>query len=424
MSRAASPRLAAYAALAAVALVAALTLRRPELAALAAPFAVVLALGLHLEREPLVHVRFALGRDRALEHDEVDATIELYARVAIEQLELLLVLPRGIETATGANPVSIRLAADENRQHELTLRCARWGSYELGDVRLRARHLLGLFTWEQRVSSEQRLRVYPDPEHLRRLVPPLETQVFVGNEVARAKGEGLEFADTRSFVPGDRLRSINWRASARRNQLVVNEYHPERNTDVIVFLDSFAEARLADAGTLDDAVRAASALATRYLDRRDRVGLVSFGGVLRWLVPGSGLLQRYRIVDALLETEVELSYAWKDVNVIPARTLPPQALVLAVTPLLDPRAVDALLDLRARGYDLAVVEVSPERFVAATGDDGGRLAYRLWLLRREELRSRYQRLGVAVGRFGDDVSLEAALEGVRSYRRHAALARR
>jgi uncharacterized protein (DUF58 family) len=160
------------------------------------------------------------------------------------------------------------------------------------------------------------------------------------------------------------------------------------------------------------------------LDRRDRVGLVTFGGVLRWLMPGSGLQQRYRLVDAVLETEVEFSYAWKDVNVIPARVLPPKALVIAVTPLLDQRSVVALLDLRARGYDLALVEVSPVPFVEPSESESDRLAYRLWLLRREELRSRFQRLGVAVGRWDDEAPLAAAVEGVRAFRRHALLARR
>ena len=83
-------------------------------------------------------------------------------------------------------------------------------------------------------------------------------------------------------------------------------------------------------------------------------------------------MQLYRIVDSLLDTEIILSYAWKDVDVIPPRTLPPKALVLAITPLLDERAVTTLLDLRARGFDLAVLEVSPVAFAsAATGEQRG-----------------------------------------------------
>jgi uncharacterized protein (DUF58 family) len=170
-------------------------------------------------------------------------------------------------------------------------------------------------------------------------------------------------------------------------------------------------------------VRAAATLAARHLARRDRVGLVTFGGVLRWLEPASGLVQRYRLVDALLQTGVEFSYAWKNVDIIPSRTLPPGALVLAVTPLLDERSIHTLLDLRARGHDLAVVEVSPERAVRP-GPVLDALAYRLWLLRRAALRARLARAGVAVARWEDDMVFDEAIEGVRAFRRHARLARR
>ena len=54
--------------------------------------------------------------------------------------------------------------------------------------------------------------------------------------------------------------------------------------------------------------------------------------------------------------------------------LPPQALVVAVTPLLDERAVEALADLRARGYDLAIVEVSPVPFAEPGRERGDQLA--------------------------------------------------
>ena len=254
---------------------------------------------------------------------------------------------------------------------------------------------------------------------------PVDTQLATGDLVARSRSDGLEFADTRAFVPGDRLRSVNWRASARRGELIVNERHPDRNADVVLFLDSFAEARGGgeEDGTLERAVRAAATLAGRHLARRDRVGLVTFGGILRWLEPGGGLVQRYRLIDALLETGVEFSYAWKDVNIIPARTLPPRALVIAVTPLLDERSIAALLDLRARGHDLAIVEVSPEHIIVP-GDGLDLLAYRLWLLQRAALRARFERSGVAVARWSEELPLDAGLEGVRAFRRRARLSRR
>ena len=353
------------------------------------------------------------------------AEIELNATDSVDLLELHLVVPRGLTVVDGDNPCSFHLGADDERTISLTLRCDRWGAVQLGDIYLRARGRIGMLAWEGRVRRQHRIQIYPRPELLQSLVAPLDTQLATGDLVARVRADGLEFADTRMFVPGDRLRSVNWRASARRGELIVNERHPDRNADVVLFLDSFAEVRSDDAadGTLELAVRAAATLAGRYLERRDRVGLVTFGGILRWLEPGGGLVQRYRLIDALLETGVEFSYAWKDVNIIPARTLPPRALVIAVTPLLDDRSIAALHDLRARGHDLAIVEVSPEALVEP-GDGLDAVAYRLWLLRRAALRARFERSGVAVARWTDDVPLDAGLEGVRAFRRRARLSQR
>jgi uncharacterized protein (DUF58 family) len=204
----------------------------------------------------------------------------------------------------------------------------------------------------------------------------------------------------------------------------VNESHPERNTDVIVFLDSFTEARgETGTGTLDMAVRAAATLAGRYLQRKDRVGLVSFGGVLAWLLPATGPVQLYRVVESLIDTEITLSYAWKDVDVIPRRTLPPKALIVAVTPLLDERAVGTLLDLRARGFDLAVIEVSPVPFAEPGRSELEQLAHRIWLMKRRTLRAHYERVGVPVVEWRAGTPLAAPVEEVAAFRRHARHAR-
>ena len=419
MTRSTTPKLGAYVVLTALGLLAALALGRAEPAVLVAPFGVLLAVGLALAGEPDIRVALELERERALEQDEVTVELDLHGRTGSPRLELLVDVPPGLEPVSGTNPIALRLGEDEERLLELNLRCTRWGAYRIGDVHLRAHDATGIITWEQTLERRAMLRVYPRPEALRELVRPLETQVFVGNRVARQKGEGLEFADLRPFAPGDRIRRINWRASARRGELWVNELYAERNADVIVFLDSFAEVGGSGSGTLDQAIRAAASLTERYLLHKDRVGLVNFGGVVNWLKPGTGLIQLYRIVEALLNTEVTLSYAWKEIDVLPRRTLPPKALVLALSPLLDDRAVSALLDLRARGFDLVIVEVSPLPFVEPPAGESGALAYRLWKLRREARRLDFGRAGVPVVEWRESDPLTGVLEGVSALRRHA-----
>ena len=423
MTRYASPKLAAYSILSAVGLLASLVLARPELVALTAPFLLALAAGLALATPPVVSVDVSLEAERALEGDTVGAHVVLEAATPVDRLDFYLRMPDGLELAEGENPVALRLAAGERRELDFTIRVARWGGHVLGPAYVRARDPLGLLVWETNAATRPELRAFPREDVLRRVLQPRETQVFAGNEVSRRKGEGIEFADIRPWAMGDPLKRVNWRASARRGDLWVNESHPERNTDVIIFVDSFAEARLGGEGTLDLAARATATLADAYVSRRDRVGLIAFGGILRWLVPGSGLIQFYRIVDALLDTQIVLSYYWKDIDVIPRRTLPPNALVIALSPLLDGRSVGALLDLRARGYDLAVIDVSPVPFTPRPRSGLDAVAYDIWTLRRDALRHRLQRAGVAVVEWREETPLQGVLEEVRAFRRYARHAR-
>jgi uncharacterized protein (DUF58 family) len=421
--RSSSPRLAGYAGLVAVGLVAALALRRPELAVVAAPFALLLALGTAFARDPQLEVDFSLETDRSFEGAEILAEITLRSGVAIDRLELLLELPDDIEVVDHSDAMAIRLPAGVLRTVPITLRCKRWGVYTLGKLEIRARDRLRIVVWEDTLEQLAELKVYPTPETLTRIVSPVETQAFVGSEVARVKGDGIEYADIRDYAPGDRLRAINWRASARKGSLVVNERHPERNTDVVLFVDSFLDVRGERRSTLDDAIRATATLARLYLERRDRVGLVTFGGILSWLQPGTGPMQRYRLVEALLETGIAPDYTWRDVNLIPARILPPKALVVGITPLVDPRYANALENLRARGFDVVVIELDAVPLVEPGRSEIEKLAYRLWVLEREVLSARLERLGIGIARWGEERSLEAALEEVRTYRRYARVAR-
>ncbi len=424
MTRSATPKLVGYAGLAAIGLLAALAARLPELVVVAGPFAVVVAVGLLLARRPDVEAAVTVDRERVIEGDDVLVDVRLEVEVGAERAEVLLELPPDLE-AKGDNPVLLRLKDGERRELSYRLHCRRWGGFGVGRVYLRVHDAFGLLRHETELDERVPLKVYPREEELRALLRPTETQVFSGNHVARQRGEGIEFADLRPFAPGDRARRVNWRASARRGALWVNEHHPERNADVVVFLDSFAEARRADRSTLDATLRAAASLTGRYLTQKDRVGFVSFGGMLNWLLPSTGATQLYRIVDAMLDTQIVLSYAWKNVDVIPRRTLPPHALVIALTPLLDDRSAHALLDLRGRGFDMVVVEVSPLSFVPDPRSELDAVAARLWRLRREAVRGWFERAGVPVAVWDESdetSSFAEALEEVSAFRRHARLA--
>lgn len=413
----ATPRLTVHLAVGGGSLVAAVAIGRPELAAVAVPFVIAAVLGLAAGRPPVVTATVAADRATAVEGDEVGLAVELASPVGVPWLEVTVTVPPGLEVVGGARRV-VAVPAGRPLRLDLAVRCRRWGVVRPGRLALRAVGAGGMLVAEGDAVVGGVLRVHPAAARLRSLIRPSTMQVFTGSHVAPQRGDGIEFADLRPFAPGDQFRSVSWRASARRGALWVTVRNPERNTDVVLFLDTFEEVGGgAGPGTLDQVVAAAWSLATRHLAAHDRVGLVGFGGILSWLQPGNGLVHLHRIADTLLDTQVVFSYADKGIDVVPVRGLPPHALVVALTPLLDPRAVRALADLRARNVDLVVVECPPEPHVPEPADPIADVAQRFWRMEREVLRDAFRRQGVAVVPWSPDLTLEEVVATVRAWRR-------
>jgi uncharacterized protein (DUF58 family) len=423
VTRSAAPKLRAYAVLISAALLAAVALRRGEILLLAAPFAGFLAFGLGSAAEPALQATSMLVRDRIVEGDTVEFDVRVASDQAVPWLEVGAVLPALMESA-GSRVSAQRLDSARDAALSLSVRPLRWGVYRVGQVAVRCRDAYGLWIFEGLSAGQSSLRVLPRAESLQSFIEPVATRGFAGAHLARTTGAGIEFAALRPYLPNDPASSIAWRASARRGALVVADRHPERSSDAVIFLDTFEPAGAEVDGTLADGIRAAAALAAAALEQRDRVGLVAFGGVLRWLVPAGGDRQLYRIIDALLESEAVVSYAWKGVDVIPRRSLPPGALVIAVSPLVDQRSQTALLDLRRRGFDVAIIEVSPLAHVHhERRDTFAELALRLWRLRREALRARYREAGIAVTGWTPPAPLDAVVREVIAFRRSSRIAR-
>jgi uncharacterized protein (DUF58 family) len=176
---------------------------------------------------------------------------------------------------------------------------------------------------------------------------------------------------------------------------------------------------------VDAAVRGAATLAAAYLGRKDREGLIEYGGQLRWLRPGSGRAQLQRLLDTLVEASVVFTYVTRDLELIPRRILPPQALVLALSPLLDPRFVRAASDLAARGFDLVVIAVSPVEMVRAAMAPSPvvDVAARLWALERRAQLDEHRRRGLTIVDWDGVSPLDAALAAAHRPRLQRALAR-
>ncbi|MFZ0493944.1 MAG: DUF58 domain-containing protein [Acidimicrobiia bacterium] len=424
MTRYASPRLRFYLLVGVFSMVGGFAVGSSALIALSAPFLLMSAVGLLWVRDSAVMIGATFEEDRAIEGDE----IRLVLRVDSDGRAMVSVsvdLPPGLSIKPVQDDPAILVAFEDgvtvrgsHARVDVTFVCDRWGSYRPAWVRATSREGT-LFVQTKTFSVDLELRVYPDVETLRRLFEPVETQLGFGDLVSRRKGDGLEFADLRPFAPGDDFRRVNWRVTASGRGIWTNDRHPERNSDVVLLVDTLALSRRGVPGVFDLAVKAAAAIAAAHLVRHDRVGLISFGEPIRWIEAGMGDVQRYRILDTLMESHVRRQLLWRGVRVVPPHALPPQALVVGITPLLDERSISALSELRGRGFDVRILEVTPEESVAGSESRTGDLARRIWLLEREATRSRFARHGIPLVSWEPGTSLQAALVAIERHERGA-----
>jgi uncharacterized protein (DUF58 family) len=355
----------------------------------------------------------------------VAVAVTVTATAAVPLMELLEPLPPGTELASGRNRALVALRPGQAWHWSFEVRCPGRGVRDLGTVAVRVGDRWGVRAWEGHHVARARVRVHPRIAPLRSLPRPRRTQTSMGDYVSPAQGEGIEPGDIRPFAPGDRVRQVHWRASLRLGTLYVTQHHRERNAAVVLMLDTLAQAGAPPATTLDWGVRAAASLATAYLARKDRVGLIVYGGLIDWVRPGAGRAQYERLAATFLKADVVFTYVAKDLALVPPRVLPPQALVIAITPLLDGRFTTAALDLAARGFDLVVLAVSPVAATRAALDGGpvSDLACRLWALERRQRLDALRRHGLAVQEWDPAEPLERALAGLGRPRPRAAVAR-
>jgi len=403
--------------LAAAGLLLAVVTRRPELAGLAGPPLLLLGAG-RGTRSALpgrLGVRVGLTATRIYEGEPAAVDVAVYDVEAPENPENTentdnlententenLESPEKdakydarweLEPGRGIEPGSA--IAVNGQAARFTFTIDRWGKRKLGAVTLTLHDRWRLT--EGRVEyALPAIDCYPSPAVQRNEVVLSKLPNRLGEHRARVPGDGTEFTGVREFVPGDRQRAINWPASTRLGRLQVNTFAAERSQDVVLLVDATSDVGEPGHSALDLGLRGASGAARAHLAARDRVGVIMYQwGGSQWLAPSLGRRQVYRIIDALLQSQA--GYQRGAVfSRLPRAALPPGALVIAFSPLLDGRFVEALRDMRERGFALIVVDVlntePPHRRAFADN-----LARRIWRLEQEAIRFSLRELGIPV----------------------------
>jgi uncharacterized protein (DUF58 family) len=390
--------------------------RRPEFAGLAAPPLLLLAAGRSQRRPPRISRRARPSTLRAFEGELVAIDLAIAGQGGCS-VRWTWHAGREIEPADAT--------AADGPQARFTFSPQRWGRRQIGTVDVVLRDRWRLAEGHLTVSLPA-LDCYPAPAQQRTTVVLSRLPNRLGEHAARTFGEGIEFAGVREYVPGDRQRSINWPASTRRGRLQVNTFAAERSQDVVLLVDGTSDVGEPGSSAVDLALRGAAAAARAYLDARDRVGVITYHwGAVGWLVPGLGRRQVYRIIDSMLASERGAagpggSAYGTSMHRLPRAALPPGALVVVFSPLLDQRFVETLRDMRERGFTILVVDVlNTDPPVRPRSTD--RMARRIWRMEQEAIRFSLRELGVPVVHWDGIQSLDLPLA---RYARRPLVARR
>jgi len=298
---------------------------------------------------------------------------------------------------------------DERRVLVTALRPTRRGERRATFVIVRSFGPLGLLARQRRLPAPGSVRVLPAftsrrylPEKLSRL------RQLDGVVLVRQRGQGTEFDSLRTYVLGDDVRSIDWRATARSRELVVRTWRPERDRRVVLALDTgrSAATRIGDEPRLDAALDAALLVAAVAARAGDRIGLVAADVAVRArLGATSGDRVLPSLVDAL--TPLEPNLVETDPQLLAGEVLRqggPRALVILFGSLdtgADTGLVPAARSLAAR-HEVVVASVADPALgrmrgaVASTSEVYRAAAAELAIASRDRVADQLRRLGVHV----------------------------
>lgn len=334
------------------------------------------ALGMAL----LVHIPWlsatrTLSQRRTVEGSPVSISIALHGRRRPGDIEVRDALPPEVELLDGTSWASLAAFAS-SREPRLSYTVAPGvrGPQAIGPLAARRADLLGLRHVESEIAAADVLEVVPRAMPSRRA--PFRARVptvTMGPHRVNRAGDGTEFHALRPYQSGDPFRSVNWKASARTKDLMVNQRVHESRTCLTIVLDARAVAGMGPAAQtpLARSCRAALSVAMGAVRMRDRVRFAWYGDGLNELPVRPAVRQIHEMSELLarLQPRGGTPFGLAVESLLPS--LRPGNPVVVVSGFEgDPRAPAGLARLRARGIPVWVLS-PPPLTQPADGDEGG-----------------------------------------------------
>ena len=318
----------------------------------------------------------------------------------------------GWQPSAGASSNRVRVTVPARERRELTtvLTPLRRGTREAAHITVRSFGPLRLIARQTTVGLPGSFTVLP-PFNSRKHLPSRLARLreLDGATSVMIRGQGTEFDSLRDYVRGDDVRSIDWRATARRSELVVRTWRPERDRRVVIVVDSgrTSAARIEDEPRIDTAFEAALLLAALASSAGDRVDFLIYDRRVRARVQGaSGPDLLSKMVNAMAPVQPELiEMDWSAVPNLVRQATSQRALVVLATTAESPgasRGLLAVLPQLTAKHTVVVASVADPSIVDATQDRSDRDAVYLAAAAERALLDQ-SRVATAINQLGASV---------------------
>ncbi len=215
---------------------------------------------------------------------------------------------------------NLKLNAGEEKELAYFLRPVKRGEYSFGAVNILIRSPLGFISRRFKFSNDKIVPVYPSYIQMRKceLLAISQNLQNTGIKKIRRIGHNQEFELIKEYVSGDDFRTVNWKATARKNRLMVNQYQDERSQQVYSLIDKGRVMQMPFEGMslLDYAINASLVISNIAIKKSDKAGLVTFQDKISTLLPASKRNNQMRLIQetlynqktAFLETDFSSLY--------------------------------------------------------------------------------------------------------------------
>jgi len=205
------------------------------------------------------------------------------------------------------------LLKNGKREFEYTVRPVERGEYVFGNLNVYASSPLKIVKRRFVFQKDQMVPVYPSIIQMQQydfLAISNKLSLF-GLKKIRRIGHTQEFEQIKEYVPGDDIRTLNWKATAKQNQLMVNQYQDEKSQPIYSIIDTGRVMKMPFNGLklLDYAINSTLAFSNVALKRNDKTGMIAFSKNIESFVPA---IQKITHLNTILEKLYNISTEFTD----------------------------------------------------------------------------------------------------------------